>query len=64
MTKKTNWDNIPLSVWSVVYYKEDDNGNMKFYDFVGDASYLCEGISKEDTEEMSEEKVKELNLGY
>ena len=64
MTKKTNWDNIPLSVWSVVYYKEDDNGNMKFYDFVGDCSYLCEGISKEDTEEMSEEKVKQLNLGY
>jgi len=64
MTKKTNWDNIPLSVWSVVYYKEDDNENMKFYDFIGDASYLCEGISKEDIEEMSEEKVKELNLGY
>jgi len=39
MSKKTNWDNIPLSVWSVVYYKED-------------------------TEEMSEEKVKQLNLGY
>jgi hypothetical protein len=64
MSKKPNWDNIPLSVWSVVYYKEDDNENMKFYDFVGDASSLCEGISKEDTEEMSEEKVKQLNLGY
>ena len=64
MSKKTNWDNIPLSVWSVVYYKEDDNENMKFYDFVGDASSLCEGIYKEDTEEMSEEKVKQLNLGY
>ena len=64
MSKKTNWDNIPLSVWSVVYYKEDDNGNTKFYDFVGDASGLCEGISKEDTEEMSKEKIKQLNLGY
>jgi len=64
MTKKTNWDDIPLSVWSVIYYKEDDNENMKFYDFVGDASYLCEGISKDELEEMSEEKVKKLNLGY
>ena len=64
MSKKTNWDNIPLSVWSVVYYKEDDNGNTKFYDFVVDASHLCEGISKEDTEEMTKEKIKQLNLGY
>ena len=64
MSKKTNWDNIPLSVWSIVYYKEDDNGNTKFYDFVGDASHLCEGISKEDTEEMTKEKIKQLNLGY
>jgi len=64
MTKKTNWDDIPLSVWSVIYYKKDDNENMKFYDFVGDASYLCEGISKDELEEMSEEKVKQLNLGY
>jgi len=64
MTKKTNWDDIPLSVWSVIYYKEDDNENMKFYDFVGDASYLCNGISKDELEEMSEEKVKKLNLGY
>ena len=63
MSKKTNWDNIQLSVWSVVYYKEDDNENMKFYDFVGDASYLCDGISKDELEEMSEEKVKQLNLG-
>ena len=31
MNKKTNWDNIPLSVWSVVYYKEDDNGNTIVY---------------------------------
>ena len=60
---KTKWDKIPLSVWSVVYYKEDDNENMKFYDFVGDASYLCDGISKDELEEMSEEKVKQLNLG-
>ena len=64
MSKKTNWDAIPLSVWSVVYYKEDDNENMKFYDFVGDASNLCDGISKEDIEEMPKEKIKQLNLGY
>ncbi len=64
MSNKTNWDKIPLSVWSVVYYKEDDNENMKFYDFTGDASSLCEGISKNELEEMSEEKIKQLNLGY
>jgi len=64
MSKKTKWDKIPLSVWSVVYYKEDDNENMKFYDFKGDASYLCDGITKDELEEMSEEKVKQLNLGY
>ena len=63
MSKKTKWDKIPLSVWSVVYYKEDDNENMKFYDFKGDSSYLCDGISKDELEEMSEEKVKQLNLG-
>jgi len=61
---KTNWDKIPLSVWSIVYYKEDDNENMKFYDFIGDCSHLCEGISKDELEEMSKEKVKKLNLGY
>ena len=38
MSKKTKWDDIPISVWSVVYYKEDDNGNTKFYDFVGGMS--------------------------
>ena len=39
---KKDWDNIPLSVWSIVYYKEDDKGNKKFYNFVGDCSNLCE----------------------
>jgi hypothetical protein len=64
MNKKTNWDDIPLSVWNIIYYKEDDNGNTKFYDFVGDASQFCDGIHKDELEEMSEEKVKQLNLEY
>ena len=56
---KTNWDNEPLQVWTIIYYKEDDKGNQKFYDFVGDASYLCEGIGKNELEPI---KNKELKL--
>jgi len=60
---KTNWDNIPLSVWNIIYYKEDDKGNKKFYNFVGDCSYLCEGISKDELEIMPLKDAKKLK-GY
>ena len=60
---KNNWDSIPLSVWSIVYYKEDDKGNKKFYNFVGDCSNLCEGISKDELEIMPLKDARKLK-GY
>lgn len=59
---KTNWDSEELKVWNILYYKEDDKGNQKFYDFVGDASYLCEGIDKKDLEEIKNKDLKEFRI--
>ena len=60
---KTKWDNIPLSVWDIIYYKVDDKGNKKFYYFLGDCSYLSEGISNDELEEMPLKDAKKLK-GY
>ena len=60
---KTNWNNIPLYVWSIVYYKEDNKGNKKFYNYVGDCSNLCEGIYSDELEEMPLKDAKKLK-GY
>jgi hypothetical protein len=62
MRNKTNWDNEGLKVWNILYYKEDDKGNQKFYEFNGDCSYLCEGIDKKDLKEIKNKDLKQYLL--
>jgi hypothetical protein len=64
MSKKTNWDNEPILLWDIIYYKEDDKGNQKFYSYNGDCSGFCDYVSKDELEEMPKEKVKELKSGW
>ena len=53
--KKTKWDKLPIMCWSLTLYKEDKNGNKKYYEYDGDHSFVSEGIDNEDLREISEE---------
>jgi hypothetical protein len=57
MSKKVNWDSLPVMVWKLTFYKEDDEGNQKFYEPYEDFDYfsLSEGFSNSDLVEINEE---------
>ena len=38
MSKK-KWDKLPLMTWKFTMYKEDEQGNQKFYEYTGDHSF-------------------------
>ena len=42
--KEINWDEIPVMVDSIIYVKEDDKGNIKYYTTHHnmDHGWLCE----------------------
>ena len=61
--KKINWNEIPFCVWSdIVFYKEDDNGNQKFYKPNDDFSYsyIAESINETDVHEFNIKGVHEI----
>jgi hypothetical protein len=50
MSKKVNWDSLPVMTWKLTLYKEDDEGNQKFYEPHQDFDYsnLSEGFSNDE----------------
>jgi len=56
MVKKVNWAELPLMCWKLTYYKEAPNGEMRFYEYDGDHSSMCEGIDEDRLIEISEDK--------
>jgi len=56
MKTKTKWEDLPLECWSIKFYREDDDGNMKFYTTTDkvDHSSFCEGLDEESIVELDE----------
>ena len=42
--EKTNWNELPIRIWRVVLYKDNDRGQQKFYEFDGDHGWIAEGF--------------------
>jgi hypothetical protein len=53
---KIDWSELPLMCWKLTYYKEAPNGKMRFYEYDGDHSSMCEGIDEDNLIEISEDK--------
>ena len=62
MSKK-KWDKLPLMTWKFTMYKEDEQGNQKFYEYTGDHSFCTEGIDVEDLNEI-EKNMKNSMSGW
>ena len=54
MSKK-KWDKLPLMTWKFTLYKQDEEGNQKFYEYTGDHSGFTDGIDNEDLNEIDKE---------
>jgi len=56
--KKTNWNELPIRIWRVVLYKDNDRGQQKFYEFDGDHSSIAQsfddGVENKDLIEIKE----------
>ena len=53
-TKK--WDEIPTKILKVVLYKEDSKGNLKFYEYDGEHSWIADGLDGVEDEYLIEQK--------
>ena len=55
MMSKKKWNKLPLMTWRFTLYKQDEEGNQKFYEYTGDHSGFTDGIDNEDLNEIDKE---------